>query len=120
MNRILKKIFKQHDIKGVGTFIHVLYMAAPMLGIVMYIINAVTFYTVAREHIINVLPWFSLGVFIIVLVVGVVVMLMIFYVFIYRSYYTFLNRQTYEHNNPIRKDLEMIKKRLGIKDDKTE
>ncbi len=119
MNKFTEKLTKQYNIKGVGTFINVLYMTAPMLGIVMYIINAMTFYTVASEYIQKVIPWFTLPIFILTLVLGVILLLIFFYKFIYPNYYTFLNHQSYTHNNPIRKDLEMIKKHLGIQDDES-
>ena len=116
----MDKFLKQYNIKWIGTFINILYTTAPLLGILMYIINAMTFYAVASVYILEILPWFSLPVFIVLLVVGVIVLLFVFYKFIYPSYYAFINRQSYIHNNPIRKDLAKIKAHLGIKDEDDE
>jgi hypothetical protein len=114
---MFRKLFKQYNIKGIGTFINVLYLTAPMLGIVMYIINATTFYAVAFPYIHKYVSWLSLPIFLLFLILGVLVLLLVFYKFIYPSYFSFLNRQTYIHDNPIQKDLAKIKKNLGIEDD---
>lgn len=111
------KLFKQYKIKGIGSFINVLYSTSPLLGIVMYIVNATTFYAVAFPYIHKYVSWLSLPIYLICLVVGVIVLLILFYKFVYPSYYAFLNKQTYMHDNPMQKDLDKIKKKLGIEDD---
>lgn len=106
------KFFKQYNIKGIGTLINVLYMTAPMLGIVGYFVNFTTLYSVTAIH-----KFVSLPIFLGMMVVFVFVMLFLFYKFIYPSYYAFLNKQTYIHENPIQKDLKKIKEKLGINDE---
>jgi glycerol-3-phosphate acyltransferase PlsY len=113
----MHKIFKQYNVKGIGTFINVLYLTAPILGIAMYFVNAMTFYTVAQSYIHKYASWVNLAVFLILLVCAMLVLVFIFYKFVYPSYYAFLNKQTYIHENPIQRDLKAIKEKLGIKDD---
>jgi len=113
----VNKIFRQYNIKGIGTFINVLYLTAPMLGMVMYIINATTFYAVAFPYIHKYIAWLNLPIFLAFLILGILIMLLIFYKFVYPSYYAFLNKQTYMHQNPMQRDLDLIKKKLGIEDD---
>jgi hypothetical protein len=112
----MKNMFKQYNIKGIGTFINVLYLTAPILGIVMSIVNAITFYAVVNEYLHKIVPWLSLPLFIGLLMVGGLVLLLLFYKFIYPSYYAFLNKQTYIHENPMQRDLDLIKKKLGIEE----
>lgn len=113
----LNKFLKQYNIKWIGTFINLLYTTAPMLGIVMYFINAITFYAVASPSIIKIFPWFNLPIFLIAIFSGVIILLLVFYKFIYPSYYAFINKQSYIHENPIQRDLALIKKHLGINDE---
>lgn len=110
----MNKIFKQYNIKGVGTFINVLYTTAPMIGVIMYIVNAMTFYIVAKEKY---FPWLSLPLFIGIIIIGLAIVMFVFFKFVLPSYYSFINRQSYIHENPIRNDLTLIKKHLGIKDE---
>lgn len=108
-------LFKQYNIKGIGTFINVLYLTAPILGIAMYFVNAMTFYTVANDTIHKYLPWMRLPIFLGLLIIAVLIMLFVFYKFIYPSYYSFLNKQTYIHDNPMQKDLaELLAKQKKI------
>jgi hypothetical protein len=115
-------IFKQRDVRGIGAFINVLYLTAPMIGMVAYVMSAITMYTVIKPYLNYWFPWMSIGVFFAILFVAFLVALLIFYKFIYPSYWAFQNRQVYIHKNPMQKDLELIKKKLGIEDenDKTE
>jgi hypothetical protein len=110
----MNKIFKQYNIKGVGSSIYTLYLAAPMIGIFMYIINAFTFYVVARDKY---FPWINPPLFILFACVGLILLLFVFFKFVLPSYISFINRQSYIHNNPIQMDLAKIKKKLGIEDD---
>jgi len=116
----LSKFLKQYNIRWLGTFINILYLTAPLIGISTSILNAATFYAVVQYYIHQFAPWITFPVFITFMVLCVFLMLFLFYKFVYPSYYTFLNSQTYIHNNPIRKDLAIIKKKLGIEDNDQE
>ena len=108
------KSVKQYNLKGIGIFVNVFYLTAPLLGMVMYFVNAMTFYTVASPQIHKVFPWVNLVVFLAALIVSMVLLMVIFYMFVYPSYYAFLNKQTYIHENPMQEDLRKIKTKLGI------
>lgn len=118
------EIFKQYNVKGIGAFLNLLYMVAPMVGFITSIIACGTFYTVQSANINRIMPWLTFPLFILLLSILGTVVLVVFYKFIYPNYYAFLNRQSYIHQNPIQKDLEkilrqqrMIMEHLGIKDD---
>lgn len=103
--------------KTIGAFINVLYLTMPLFAIFAYASSSVTLYTVnlvwIREHI----SWLHLPMFIVFIIIGCLLLMLVNYVFIYPSYYEFLNKQTYKHNNPVIKDLELIKAKLGIIND---
>lgn len=111
------KLLEQRNVKWLGAFIHVLYLASPLLGLVAYAMTAFTLYAVTSQTIKGIIPWWSLQIFLGLLVIALLVTMVLFYVLVYKSYFAFLNRQTYIHNNPIQQDLAKIKEKLGIKDE---
>lgn len=109
-------IFKQHDIKFIGAFVNILYLTMPLFGIVAYSMSAVTLYTVTLPYTKPIMPWFNLYIFFSALIATCFIAMLIFYKFLYPSYLAFVNKQSYIHNNPIQKDLQKIKKKLGVED----
>ena len=119
----MKGLFKQYNLKWIGSFLNVLYMASPLLGIAVSVIECGTFYTVQRAGIHQLVPWMSFPIFISMVILLGLVVLFIFYKFVYPSYYAFVNKQTYMHQNPMQKDLaellakqKKIMKRLNIEE----
>ena len=110
---------KQYDIKWIGSFINVLYLTAPLISIGIGILNVATFFAVVQGymHQTRLFEWVTFPIFFGFIVACGLLMIYLFYKFVYPSYYTFLNQQSYKHNNPIRKDLAEIKEKLGIKDE---
>jgi hypothetical protein len=107
-------ILKQYNVKRIGSFIHVLYLTMPLFGLGAYTMSAITMYTVLLPYIQPLAPWFSAPVFIGVCFILCALLVFCFYKFVYPSYMTFQNRQEYNHNSLLRKDLEAIKKKLNI------
>jgi phosphoglycerol transferase MdoB-like AlkP superfamily enzyme len=110
------KLFEQHNIKRIGALLNVLYLTMPLFGIIAYAMSAATLYTVTLPYVQPIMPWLSLPVFFSFIVVIAIIMMYCNYKFLYPSYFTFLNKQTYIHNNPMMEDLQKIKKKLGIID----
>lgn len=63
------------------------------------------------------IPWLTFPVFMSLAVVGIVVAMVIAYAVLLPSSMSFFNEQFYKHNNPMKRDLDRIKERLGITDD---
>lgn len=103
--------------KPLGAFINVLYLTMPLFGILAYGISAMTLYTVNIEWIRNNIKWLSIPVYAGAIIVFCLLLMLLNYIFIYPSYYAFLNKQTYKHNNPMQRDLKLIKQKLGIEED---
>jgi hypothetical protein len=124
-NNFKSNLFRQYNVKGIGSFINVFYMSLPIFGVLTNIMEAGTFYGVQKTNIHHIASWMSFPIFLgIVIVLGLFVILF-FFKFVYPSYYAFLNRQSYIHQNPMQKDLEELKinqkeimKHLGIEDKK--
>jgi len=83
------------------------------ISIINFILIAITAYHVTlKVFLLQYLPWMSFWMYFIGLVVIVLLAMVLEFKFIIPSHYTFLNRQEFEHQNLIRKELEGIKKEL--------
>lgn len=79
----------------------------------MFLVNFATFVstlillynTVLYKYV----QWYVAGV---VLIIGIVSWWIIYYVIVYPSIITFVNRQQYTHKNPIREDIKRIENKL--------
>ena len=101
--------------KLIGAFINVLYLTMPLFGILAYGISATTLYTVNINWIRSNISWLSIPIFFVLIVICCLILMYINYKYLYPSYYAFLNKQVYKHDNPIQQDLKLIKEKLGIK-----
>ena len=78
---------------------------------------AMFYVTTAGPWLVERLPWLTLPVFMALAVFAIVVAMVLAYVFLLPSAMSFFNLHFYKHNNPIRRDLDRIKEKLGIEDD---
>jgi hypothetical protein len=106
--------FKQYNVKGIGAFINVLYAALPIFGIATSIMEAGTFYGVQRVNIYRFAPWLSFEWFLAFVILLGLIIVAVFYKFIYPSYFAFINKQTYIHQNPMQQDLEQLKEDMKL------
>ncbi len=109
-------LLKQHNLKRIGPVVDVLYLTMPLLSIGAYTMSAVTMYTVLIPYLKPAVPWLTLPVFFGIGFTVCLCLMGLMYKFVYKSYFAFRNNQEYKADNPIRKDLEKIKKRLGIEE----
>lgn len=63
------------------------------------------------------LPWLTFPVFMSLAVFGIIVAMVLAYMFLLPSSMSFFNKHFYKHKNPMKRDLDLIKKKLGITDD---
>ena len=108
----MSRVLKQHNVKYIGTFIHIMYFSMPLVGLAVQCASAATFYGVWRLSLLSVFPWLTLPVFIAIIAVLGIVVLFIAYKFLYRSYYEFQNSQQFPENSPL-----MIAIRKTIRDE---
>jgi len=120
----MNKYFKQYNLRWLGTFINLVYMSMPILGIATNVMEAGTFYGVQKVNIRHFAPWMTFPVFMCFVIIVGLLILVGFYLFIYKAYQTFVNNQTYKHENPMQKDLakilkrqDQIMKKLGLVDE---
>ena len=85
----------------------------------MFIFGIVTFLNTTALVYQSILKYYiSLPIFLITILVGLSAWMMIYYVIIMPSMIQFGNRQGYTHGNPMRDDIEILKKQLKeIKDE---
>lgn len=108
---------RQYKLRWIGPFIGVLYLTAPLIGTVGYVMTAVTLYTVTLPYTKSLVPWLTLPTFLIIAFAMGVFGLFLFYKFVFPSYYAFITKEQYIHDNPMQRDLALIKKKLGIEED---
>jgi hypothetical protein len=109
------KLLQQYNLKRVGPFVDVLYLTMPLFSVGAYSMSAITMYTVIMPWLKPVLPWLTLPVFFGFCFIGCLLLMGLMYKFVYKSYFAFRNNQEYKTDSPIRRDLEQIKEKLGIK-----
>ncbi len=120
------KHFRQHYTgHGIGGLLDTYQRTAGILNIVQYIALIIVLYTTSlqpflAEH----LPWMTFNVYMIIAFVAIAVIMIIAYTLVAPSHYAFWNQQIWKHDNPLRTELEEIKRnqkrimeKLGIKDE---
>ena len=122
--RIWTRLTKQYKVSGkIGGFKDLLGRTLFYVSIVNFILIAATAYhTTLRDIVHTWLPWFNFPVFLGVLVAGLLLMMILEYKVVLPSAWAFSNRQQYEHQNLLRKQLDRIEETLeemkGKKDGK--
>lgn len=127
MFRIIKNILlRQHNLgSSIGGLKDIVMRTMFYVTALNFIMLVVTSYSVSlRDFMGNYVGWFSFPVFLGILVFILFVAIIIEYKFILPSQWNFVNKQQYEHESPIKKDMEEIKDRLtamerhmGVKDE---
>jgi len=123
----------KRQLKGnirLGGFVDTLAFTMFWMSLVNFLMMAVTTYTVTREYTISIFPWFSIWIFLSILGLIIATVMVFEYKLVYPSRVAFRNQQEYAHDSPIkedldqiketqehlRRDLEAIKEKLGIKE----
>jgi hypothetical protein len=84
--------------------------AATFFTITNMIMLAATFYnTTGQQYFKPIFPWLSFTVFMLLLSLSFILFMVIVYIFITPSSMSFFNHQTWNHDNPMRKELIEIK-----------
>jgi len=114
LKNIWARMLRQHSWgKKVGGIKDVALHTAAWLSMVNFALIAMTAYhTTLREFILQYIPWLTLTIFMLFMFVLVVVAMIVEYKFIIPSTWAFRNLQQYEHQYPIKKDLEKLSKKL--------
>lgn len=108
--RIIKQ--RRVDSGQIGGILSIFTQSMFIFGIVTFLnTTALVYQSILRYYI-------NLWGFVIIIGIGLLLWMMIYYVIIMPSMIRFGNRQGYEHGNPIREDIEIIKRELKeIKDE---
>ena len=99
---------EQKRIKYIGAIKNIFARSTFYISILNFAMLAVTSYSVVVWKVLPIPFW----LFFLILVLTVVGTMVFDYIIMLPSEMSFMNWQAYEHNNPIRKDLEEIKKKL--------
>jgi uncharacterized membrane protein len=119
ISTLWQKITKQNETKAwIGGLKEVLGHTVFWVSMINFVLIAVTAYNTTLYIYINLyFQWMTFPIFMLFLVVLVAIAMLIEYKIIIPSVMAFRNKQEYEHQNLLRKDLDEIKERLkGIED----
>ncbi len=112
----IKEIAKQSNLPWIGPLKDIAMSTVFYMSIINFILIAVTaYYTTLRPFLLVYAPWFKVWMWLGLLVIIVLVMMVLEYKFVYASWYTFRNRQEFEHENLIRKEIQELRKDLGLR-----
>ncbi len=119
-------MLKQYNTgKWFGAYYTELINSLGIVGIGNSLVGLTVLWVVASQSVTRFLPWLSYSLFIVVVFAVVLAILpLLHYIFMYKAIQGFQSEQSYKHMNPfktdmdkIRHDLNLIKKRLDIKDE---
>lgn len=99
----ISNLFKQKECKKLGAFFNLLYLCLPILSIFSAIGVGLTTYA---TFVVDYMPWLPLWVYLVAVVVAAGLVMVLFWVFVYKGYFM----------NPIGQDVAKIKAKLGIED----
>jgi len=118
--RVKSKVYRQYNLgPWLGGLKDLLIRVLPYISMVNFVLIGVTAYHTTLGPFFEVhLPWMSIWAFMGGILFMVILLMVIEYKVILPSYFTFFNKQQYEHKNPIRGDLEEIKKEIKRLEDK--
>jgi hypothetical protein len=109
-------LLKQSKIPFIGEMKEVFSSSFVYISCVNFVLMGITAYSTTLKPYFDSIgwTWFNLFVFFPVMILFVATMMFLEYKFVMKSVYEFRNRQEYKHESLIRKDLDEIKKKLGI------
>lgn len=108
-----KDLLTQRNIPWIGMLKDLAVMTMFYVSIINFLLIAITaYFTTLRPFILIHAPWFKAWIFIGLLVLLALVLMFLEYKFVYASYFTFRNKQEYEHENLLRKKIEDLEKKL--------
>lgn len=109
---IRTRLLKQYNIgHSVGGLKDLALRTMVYVTAINFVLLVITAYSQAlRNWMAHYISWFSFPIFLGVLIALILFAMIIEYKFILPSTWSFINRQQYEHQNPIREDLSKILK----------
>jgi hypothetical protein len=115
MSKTWTWLTQQKILPVIGGIKDVAMMSAFYISILNIFLVAVTAYhTTLQQYILVVFPWFKMWTFLLVLILLAALMMVLEYKFVYASWFTFRNKQEFEHENLIRKEIDELRKDLGL------
>ena len=109
------RLTKQYKASGkIGGAKDLLMRTLFYVSIINFILIAITAYhTTLRDTLLSWFPWLNFPIFLGILVVGLLLLMVLEYKIVLPSSWAFSNRQQYEHQNLIRKQLDKIEETLS-------
>lgn len=106
------KLLKQKNISWIGPLIDSLYTALPLLSIINFLSILTVLYSNVRDYILPIVPWITLGWFVVFMIILVIGMMAFMYLYVLPSIWTFRNKQMNSYESDVMVELRAIRKEL--------
>jgi ABC-type amino acid transport system permease subunit len=105
---------KQYNLgKWVGVYYSELQNSLSIVGIVNSLVNLTVLWAVASKSIVYWFPWLNYPLFmIIVFAIVLAILPLADYILLYKTRQSFLNEQGWKHDNPVKWELDIMKKQM--------
>ena len=108
------KLLKQRNIPMLGAVIDTFISSMPLMSVINFAsIGVILYMTSIQPFAEKRMPWLTMPVFILILMVGTALLMVIVYKFVLPSVWTFRGRQMFGYDNSVSNKLDDIVERLG-------
>ncbi len=106
------RLFKQKNIPWLGAIVDSLYTSLPLLSIINFLSITTVLYATLKEYLLHWAPWLTFGMFIGFLSLLTILMMVIMYLFILPSIWTFRDKQMYGFESVLMKEIQTLKEEI--------
>ncbi len=116
LKKLCHKLLEQKSLPWIGALKDLWAMTSVYISAINFVLITITAYGTTIGPMLRTpgagwlyLPWMRLQWFILALIIIVLTAMYLEYILVYKSYFTFRNKQEYDHNNLIRADIAALK-----------
>jgi len=109
----IMRFLKQRNIPGLGAIVDSFVSSMPLMSIINFAsIGIILYMTSIQPFAEKYMPWLTLPVFILILMVGTTLLMVMVYKFVLPSVWTFRGKQMFSYDSQVSDKLDCIDKRL--------
>lgn len=112
----MKFKIKQKNVPYLGALVDSLYTSLPILSIINFLSIITILYATIHEYLLGWAPWLSLWIFVGLLGIATTSTMVLIYIFVLPSVWTFRNKQMFGYESKVIDLLEKLEKMLEEKE----
>ena len=106
------KLPKQRNIPWLGALVDSLYTALPILSIINFLSIITLLYATIRGYLFDWAPWLTFGWFIGIMVILTSTLIVLMYIFVVPSIWTFRGKQMYGYESELLNEVKALRKEV--------